>query len=218
MTRVEQAYLELKHRIVHGMYPPGAPLSEAKLARALHTSRTPVREALTRLLEEGYVERMPARGFFVARVTITLIQNVFEVRRLLEGAAAARAAELADAQALEHLKRLAHFEYETGNPASFRRAVEANSQFHVVLALASRNAIFVDVIRHCLDQVTRLIALGLDHEPLQDSASCEHQTVVDAIARRDPEAARRAVERHLDSSSQRIMEALMKGEVRAVTV
>ncbi len=217
-TRVEQVYMEVKHRIVHGVYAPGVPLSESKLARSLRTSRTPVREALTRLLEEGYVERVAARGFSVARVTMTLIQNVFEVRRLLEGAAAARAAELADPEAVAQLRRLVQFEYVAGDAASFKKAVDANSHFHVALALASRNAIFADLIRHCLDQVTRLIALGLDFEPLQRSASREHAAVVDAIERRDPEGARQAIERHLDGSSRRMMEALMRGEVRAVTV
>src|SRR5262245_60645504 len=62
-TRVEQAYMEIKYRVVHGAYPPGSPLSESKLSRTLRISRTPVREALTRLLEEGYVERVRGRGF-----------------------------------------------------------------------------------------------------------------------------------------------------------
>ena len=210
--------MEIKLGIVHGEYPPGAPLSESKLARALRTSRTPVREALSRLLEEGYVERVASRGFFVARVTLKLIQNVFEVRRLLEGAAAARAAELGDPEAIADLRRLAAFEYKAGDPVSFKKAVEANNHFHVALALASRNVIFVDLIRHCLDQVTRLIALGLDAESLQDSASDEHEAIVDAIEGRDPEAARRAIQRHLDGSNERMTEALLKGEIRAVTV
>jgi len=210
--------MEIKQAIVQGAYAPGAPLSESGLSRALRTSRTPVREALTRLVEEGYVERVRGRGFSAARVTLAVIRDVFEVRRLLEGAAAARAAELADPEAIAQLRRLVQFEYVAGDPASFKRATEENNQFHVALALASRNGIFVDLIRHCLDQVTRLIALGLDFEPLQDSASLEHRAVVDAIDKRDPEGARRAIERHLDGSAKRITEALLKGEVSAVTV
>jgi DNA-binding GntR family transcriptional regulator len=210
--------LEVKQQIVHGVYAPGTPLSESKLSWALRASRTPVREALTRLLEEGYVERVRGRGFFVSRVTMDLIRDIFEVRRLLEGAAAARAAELADPEAIAQLRRLADFEFVAGDGASLKRAAEANTHFHVALAMASRNAIFVDLVRHCLDQVTRLIALGLDFGRLQDSASQGHHAVVDAIERRDPEGARRAMELHLDRSSQRMTEALMNGEVGAVTV
>ncbi len=179
VSRVEHAHLEIKHRIMNGAYPPGAPLSESRLARMLRISRTPVREALSRLFQEGYVERVPARGYFVAQITMTLIQNVFQVRRLLEGAAAARAAEFAD-------------------PDAVRRAA--------------------DLIRDCLNQVTRFIALGVNLEPLQGTASREHHAVVDAIERHDPAGARHALEHHLDNSSRLMMEALVRGDVPAVTV
>jgi DNA-binding GntR family transcriptional regulator len=217
-TVVDQAYLEIKHRIVHGVDAPGSPLLEASIARRLSTSRTPIREALMRLLEEGYVEKLPGRGFFVARVTMTLIRDLFEVRRLLESAAAARAAELADAAAIARLRELAAVESRPGDPESYHRAAEANTQFHVGVALASRNAIFVDMIRHCLDQVTRLIALGLDSAALQAAARAEHEAVAETIARRDPEAAREAMARHLDHCSDRMLEGLMRGEVRTLTM
>jgi DNA-binding GntR family transcriptional regulator len=210
--------LEIKHRIVHGLDAPGSPLLESALARRLSTSRTPVREALTRLLEEGYVEKVPGRGFFVGRVTMSLIRDVFEVRRLLEGAAAARAAELADARAIALLRELAAIEYRPEDPASYQRAAEANSRFHVAVAQASRNAIFVDMVRHCLDQVTRLVALGVDPAALQRIARAEHEAVAETIASRDPAAARQAMERHLDHCSERMLEGVMRGEVRALTV
>jgi DNA-binding GntR family transcriptional regulator len=217
-SRRDHAYLELKHRIVHGEFAPGAPLSDVELARQLRTSRTPVREALSRLLEEGYVERLSGRGYFVTPITVTLIQNVFEVRRLLEGAAAARAAEFADAAAIARLRELATCEYAGEDAASFRHAAEANGAFHLAVAQASRNAIIADLVRHCLDQVTRIIALGIDYAPLQKSASADHDAVVDAIERRDPEGARAAVERHLDDSSRRMMDALIQGGSHAVTL
>jgi len=148
-SRRDHAYLEIKRRIVHGELAPGMPLSEVELARQIRTSRTPVREALSRLLEEGYVERVPARGYFVTPITVTLIQNVFEVRRLLEGAAAARAAEFADPAAIARLRALATCEYAGEDAASFRKAAEANGAFHLAVAQASRNAIIVDLVRHC---------------------------------------------------------------------
>ena len=95
---------------------------------------------------------------------------------------------------------------------------EANGAFHLAVAQAGRNAIIADLVRHCLDQVTRFIALGIDYAPLQKSASGEHDAVVDAIERRDPEGARAAVERHLDDSSRRMMDALIHEGTYAVTV
>jgi len=217
-TAVDRAYLGIKHRIVQGLDAPGTPLLESVLAKRWSASRTPIREALTRLLEEGYVEKLPGRGFFVAHVTMTLIRDLFEVRRLLESAAAGRAAKLADAAAIAQLHELAAVEPRPGDPASFVKVAEANTQFHVGVALASRNAIFVDMVRHCLDQVARLIALGLDSSALQATARAEHEAVAETIARRDPAAAREAMERHLDHCSERMLEGLVRGEVRALTV
>lgn len=122
---------------MRGGYPPGTPLSEARLARELRTSRTPVREGLSRLLEEGYVERMPGRGFFVARITVPMIQNVFEVRRLLEGAAAARAAEQSTPQVVARARALADAQRVADTPSASRRAFEANSQFHAATPCSS---------------------------------------------------------------------------------
>jgi DNA-binding GntR family transcriptional regulator len=217
-NRRDQAYDGIKERIVQGELGPGMPLSESRLARLLRTSRTPVREALSRLAEERYVQRVPGRGYSVAPVTVELIQNLFEMRRLLEGAAAARAAERGEAALVARLRELGAFAYDTDDPKSFKRAVDANSAFHLEVARASQNAIFVDLVRQCLDQVTRLIALGMNHQGLQESASEEHGAVIEAIARRDVEGARRAMERHLDGSSRRTMEALVQGQIRAVTV
>jgi DNA-binding FadR family transcriptional regulator len=88
----------------------------------------------------------------------------------------------------------------------------------MAVALASQNAIFVDLVRRCLDQVTRLIALGIAHEPLAESARAEHEAIVEAIEKRHPAAARAAMERHVDHSSRAMLDALVRGGVRALTV
>src|SRR5215471_16078412 len=104
---VERAYRDLKSAIVEGRYRPGASLSEVGLASEHGMSRTPIREGLARLWQEGYLDRVVGHGYFVARVTVQQIHDTLDVRRLLEGAAAARAAELATPEDIENLRRLA---------------------------------------------------------------------------------------------------------------
>src|SRR6478736_9015726 len=104
---VERAYRNLKAGIVEGRYRPGAALSEVSLATEHGMSRTPIREGLARLWQEGYLDRVVGHGYFVARVTVQQIHDTFDVRRLLEGAAAARAAELATDGEVERLRTLA---------------------------------------------------------------------------------------------------------------
>ncbi|PYR61736.1 MAG: hypothetical protein DMF85_01500, partial [Acidobacteria bacterium] len=104
---VERAYRSIKSSIVEGRYRPGSPLSELVLAAEHGMSRTPIREGLARLWQEGYLDRVVGHGYFVARVTVQHIHDTFDVRRVLEGAAAARAAELATPDDVARLRRLA---------------------------------------------------------------------------------------------------------------
>src|SRR6478736_8828871 len=104
---VERAYRNLKAGIVEGRYRPGAALSEVGLAAEHGMSRTPIREGLARLWQEGFLERVLGHGYFVSRVTVQQIHDTFDVRRLLEGAAAARAAELSTDADVERLRTLA---------------------------------------------------------------------------------------------------------------
>src|SRR3954451_14605753 len=104
---VERAYCSLKAGIVEGKYRPGAPLSEVGLAFEHGMSRTPIREGLARLWQEGYLDRLVGHGYFVSRVTVQQIHDTFDVRRLLEGAGAARGADLATHVDIDRLRALA---------------------------------------------------------------------------------------------------------------
>lgn len=105
-SHVERAYTSLKAGIVDGRYTPGTPLSEPALAAEHGMSRTPIREGLARLWQEGYLERIVGHGYFVARVSLQCVHDTFEVRRLLEAAAAARAAEVATDADVAHIQAL----------------------------------------------------------------------------------------------------------------
>ena len=217
-SRRERAYLDIRGRIVAGEYPPGAPLSESALTRVVRASRTPIREALCRLLEEGYVERVPGRGFHVSCITVRLVQDTFEVRRLLEGTAAARAAEVAARETVSRLRHLAPVPFVAGDALAAKRAEKANAEFHVAVAEASGNALLVDLVERCLGQVARFMAHGAKLPNLNARASQEHNEIVDAVERRDSAAARDAMERHLDDCSRQFMHTLVRGGLRDVAV
>ena len=104
-------------------------------------SRTPIREGLARLWQEGYLERVVGHGYFVARVTVQQIHDTFDVRRLLEGAAAARAAELATTEEIEKLRRLARFRSALRRTIANRkpRTFSSTSPSRAARATASRS-------------------------------------------------------------------------------
>lgn len=218
LAQVERTYQEIRRRIVEGRYRPGTHLSESLLARVHKASRTPVREALSRLLQEGYVELTRGRGYAVTHVTVSLIRNMFEVRRLLEGAAAARAAELATAEDFERMADLADVGYVPGNPEAHHTALANNLRFHLTVAAASHNSMLVDLVRQCLTQMDRVLSLGVDYAPFQEGSCSEHNTIVNAIRMRDAALAQRSMELHLDHSRQLLMDALLRGDVSELTV
>jgi DNA-binding GntR family transcriptional regulator len=205
--QVERAYRSIKAGIIDGRYRPGMPLSEPSLAAEHGMSRTPIREGLTRLWQERYLERVAGHGFFVARVTVQAIHDTFDVRRLLEGEAAARAAELATPHEIAALRELA---VVSAGPTNYRDGEASNAKFHLAVATASRNSLAAELIERCLAQVDRFIAIGVTTTRFQDGATDAHMVIVEAIARRDPAAARAAMEAHLDCGSRLLKEALLQ--------
>ena len=176
-----------------------------------------MREALCRLVEEGYVERIPGRGFYVTRVTVKIIQDTFEVRRVLESQAAACAAERHDPATLLRLRQLAPIPSGQGTKAR-EAAREANSRFHLAVAEAAGNSVLLDLVRNCLDQVDRFMALGISLQTAHSRGSAEHLAIAEAIGRRDKGAASEAMVRHLDDCRLQYMQALVRGERQDIAV
>ena len=214
-SQVERAYQNIKAGIIDGRYAPGVPLSEPALAAEHGMSRTPIREGLSRLHHERYLDRVAGHGYFVARVTVKSIHDTFDVRRLLEGAAAARAATTATEEEIAVLRRLA----QSADPAAaYRDAEAANARFHLAIASAARNTLAFELIERCLAQVDRFMSLGLAFGPFQQGAQAAHLAIVEAIAARDPVAAKARMEAHLDCGSDRMKALLLRGDANDVGV
>ena len=207
-SHVDRAYQEIRQRIIDGLYQPGQPLSEVTLANAHGMSRTPVREALARLCHERYVERLSGRGFFVSRVTVQAINDTYEVRRLLEGWAAARAAERATAEAIARMRTLAE---RQDADVSGIEAGQNNRRFHLAVAAAAGNYLAADQIEQCLAQIDRFITLGVGFAPFKTGSGAAHSEIVDAIEQRNPEAARALMEQHLDRGLALMRDAVVAG-------
>ena len=212
VSPVERAYQETRARILDGRYRPGMPLSDLMLARTFGMSRTPVREMLSRLHSDGWVDRVPSRGYFVARVTFRAIQDSFEVRRLLEGAAAAAAATHATAAEIDHLHELIRLEARV-DAANLADSASANRAFHQAVAAASHNQLAAELIAHCMATMDRVLALGVSTLPLQRGTNAEHRAITSKIAKRDSAGARLAMEDHLDRCALLVRDAVVRGAV-----
>lgn len=197
----DSAYRVLKEAIVSLDLDAGAFISEEEWARKLKMSRTPVREALSRLEHEKLVRRAPNYGVFVADLSIDDFLEICDVRALLEGnACRAAATHVSD-------RDLAHFENEfrklaTDHPTSamIRRANEIDHAFHKFILEAAGNRQVVSIIAHLNNMITRL-RFALTPSRYQDSLE-EHKQILAALKAHDGEAAAAAMHSHMENVSK----------------
>ncbi|WP_041328204.1 GntR family transcriptional regulator [Rubrobacter xylanophilus] len=135
---------QLRALIVEGEYGPGERLIEEQLAERLKVSRTPIRQALTRLEAEGLVEIIPNKGAMVCSFSIDDVWDIYDLRAVLEGYAARRAASKISSNELQYLEKLAgEMERIIGvfsdHEEETRKLVSLNNEFHGTIVVASRN-------------------------------------------------------------------------------
>ncbi|MFB4311227.1 GntR family transcriptional regulator [Actinomadura sp. GTD37] len=146
---MDRVYARLRADILDGVHPPGGRLGEAELAEQTGSSRTPVREALRRLEVEGLVEVLPHRGARVPDWTPEDLEEIYDLRMLLEGAAARRAAtriDPADVAAMEKLCDVIERCAEPGDGQDLDRVAELNADLHGIVRAAAASPRLVSML------------------------------------------------------------------------
>lgn len=206
----DRAYGELRRRIITGEMAPGSEMSELELAETLDMSKTPVREALGRLALEGLVEAFPRRGYRVSSVTLKDMNDLFAVRAMLEGTAAALAAVNLTEDELSRLDALADASYVQGEDASIQTFVKANEDFHLAIAAAARNPrLHVLVVRH-LEECGRFFYMGARIRDVNPETRNDHHRIVAILRERDPQKAQAAMVTHTEHTRMGLLQALME--------
>jgi DNA-binding GntR family transcriptional regulator len=184
--------------IVERRLMPGTKLVEQKIADIFHVSRTIVRQALNQLSRDHLVVLEPARGAFVATPSVDEARQVFEVRAMLEVAMVrSLCARITDAQLAElraHLQQEQAAVARTDVPGRTRLLAD----FHTLLAQSAGNAVLAQLLADLLRR-SSLIALMYQSALSAGQSQAEHVQIVDAIARRDADAAAALMARHLAS-------------------
>ncbi|TDE12181.1 GntR family transcriptional regulator [Jiangella asiatica] len=210
-TATDVAYERLKRAILTCALAPGSELREAQLAEDFELGRTPVRGALGRLVQDGFVEVRPRKGYRVTDLKITDVNEVFELRLLLEPAACELAAARASRASIEALHDLAHAEYDQTDPASYERFIVDNREFHVRLAVAAGNLRLARSIRTLLEEMQRLFFLSLTMRDTSSEQMHEHLALYDAILAGDADAARQISAEQIEQSRRRVIDSLITG-------
>lgn len=196
-----RVYTELRRRILHGEAPAGSIINEVELAAALEVSRTPVREALRELLNEGLLDDGgPRRQAVVATVTPAIIREVLMMRTALETIAVREAATCSESIVTDHLQLIEIRMSRAARDNDTRAFLDGDDEFHLHIAQAAGLNLVHDVLRR-LRAATRLALLAAppSQGDLQRTLA-EHRVIIEALEERDPERVDRAMTAHLAST------------------
>ena len=195
----DDAYEVILDAITSLKLRPGAMVIEGRLARSLGISKTPVRNALVRLEQAGFVRTVPFRGTFVSEVSLRDVKEIFHVRASLEELAIRRAVEdasPADIRAMYRVVDAAETARRGGNLAA---SVDLIREFHETLIRLSGNRWLADIYGALAHHLTRIRNICGQMPGRVEASMAEHRAIVAAMEARDAGAAVAAMRSHLSS-------------------
>ncbi len=208
VTFANKAYEQIKFDIITCLYVPDQQITQPQLVEKYELGITPIREALHRLAQEGFLRPIPRFGYVIIPISIPDVNQIYELRAILEPAAAHIAAEVASDAALEHLLKSAGFSYIPGDRQSIIDFVNNNAKFHLTFAVATGNRRLVEAISRMLDEMARIFFLGLNFREMSEEVQAEHQAIATAIYHRDPDKAEQTSRDEIAHSKARIIDVL----------
>lgn len=190
---------ELRKAIVELRLRPGAPLREVALAEQLGVSKTPLREAFARLEQEGLVETTSFKGAVVTGYSERDLNEIYELRALLEGAAARSAAERSTADTLRALRDVVVRSRELRDAGDLVGLAGLHEQFDLIVYAQVMNERIRALIENLRAHLTRIGKLTVSIPGRVEASVEEHAAIVDAIAAHDPDEAERLMRVHIAS-------------------
>jgi DNA-binding GntR family transcriptional regulator len=197
-TAASRIYSDLRAELVSLQRRPGEVISEAEIALSYGVSRTPVREAILKLADEGLLEIFPQSGIFVSRIPLAALPEAIIIRKALEETTARLAAERATSSQILALRAILERQREAdivGNRDAFHQADEA---FHGAIAEVARYPGIWALILQVKVNVDRYRRLTLPQTGRMAQVIAEHEVILAAIENHDPARARAAMEAHLE--------------------
>lgn len=205
MTEAQRIYKELKQDIVTCKLAPGLSISELEMCNRYDASRTPVREACRRLGDESLMQMTPFRGYSITPLTIEEYRNLHELQTVVEPAVAALAAERATPEQIKEISNWATYEYKVGQRNSYYTFLEWNKNFHISIAVASKNQSLLQIVTNAQTRLMRYYYLVIVMDSYGPQLVAEHRELVRALRLGDAELARARASDHLENTVKRSM-------------
>ena len=201
----EAVHQRLKESIVRGEIAGGTKLVETRLAQKLGVSRTPLREAINRLEQDGFVEIIPRRGAFVKTQSLQEILETLELREVLEGLAVRLAARHATPKMIQKMKACFQGFSARNVEGSISSYAHQNIRFHNLIIQASRNRKLIAIIRNLFDQMdmVRLHTIVLPGRARKSLS--EHSAIILHIEKGSAQTAEKELRAHIADLRQAVL-------------
>lgn len=203
----QQVYEQIKHDIIMCVLMPGDPLSENELAEHFKVSKTPVREALTSLVQDGLVEYTPNRGFMVTTVSIMDINEIFEARTFLETELFRMAVKKMSDAEVDQLESQSQAQGDPKSPEYAETFLETNLRFHMALAAAGRNSRLLWYYEALMNESQRLFYMDITLHQNDFQWGHGHEGIIQALRNRDEETGVKVITDTLEKARKRVLGA-----------
>lgn len=201
----QRVYEILKRAIIFQEIGPGQKIDEEGVAKQLGVSRTPIRESLCRLENEGIVKIIPRRGAFVVRHSKESIIEILLVREVLEGFAARLAVDHIDERAIEEMRSLFRDFSEANIRDRSKDYAQADLKFHTLIVKKSQNSWLMSIMNILNDhiQMLRLRTVALEGRP--EHSLLEHRKIIEALEKGNSSLAESLMRRHIQNVRKSVL-------------
>ncbi|MGQ8630995.1 GntR family transcriptional regulator [Agrobacterium sp. DKPNP3] len=205
----DRVYSDLRAAITLGEIRQGIVFNEADLIARYKVSSSPLREALTRLRQDGLVRVIARRGYAVTELSLKDFHELVQMRLIIEGAAAELAAPRISDEHIVEMRRISKIKLIAGDTSSYRNFMQANQHFHEKIAEIADNARLLRATSQIFDEMQRLLFSDIRSGD-SDELDHDHDEIIEALAMRDGRKARNAIINHVKQSRDRVIGRMMR--------
>ena len=202
----------LREAILKGELKPGERLMELQLASKLGVSRTPIREAIRMLEQEGLAVTVPRKGAEVARMTEKDMEDVLQIRDALDELAASIACEQISEEELAELRHTMHEFEESTKTGDVKRIAEADVRFHDIIYHATRNVKLENMLNNLREQMYRYRVEYLKDETIYPRLLKEHKDIAESLRRKDKSRASETMREHVKNQAEAVKDMIRQQE------
>jgi len=201
----DKVYNILLDRIITRKIKPGEKLIEEELAENLGISRTPVREALNRLFKDDLIELIPRKGGYIKKLTVRDVEEVYEVREILENLSVRLAIPLIREKDIKRIEQLVQKAEKLTGKDRMKAQVNIDAELHNLIINSCGNRRLQKMIKSLYNFIQAFRVLEAQHPQRSDKAFEEHKMILQALSRREAERAAELMNQHIRNTKKNIL-------------